>query len=391
VEDFLVSSPKSRLIGVAIPSIAKSDSDDPPGVWVVWHYRAVCAVRHAGLTEHLEMVVSGRSRGQEDAMKAVTRTTYGSADVLEFADVETPIAADDEVLIRVHAAGAGPEVWHLMTGLPYLVRIMGFGLRKPKNPILGMDVAGVVETVGNHVRQLRPGDEVFGTCAGSFAEYACARADKVAPRPATLSLEQAAVLPTSGCTALQGLRDVGRIEAGQSVLIIGASGGVGTFAVQLAKAFGAEVTGVCRMDATELVRSIGADHVIDYTREDFADGARRYDLILDTAGRRPLARLRRALTRRGTLVIVGGEGGGKWTGGFERQILRATLLSLVVPQRLRPLTSTARREDLLVLKELAEAGKLTPVISKTRALSQAATVLSDANEGHGRGKVVITV
>jgi NADPH:quinone reductase-like Zn-dependent oxidoreductase len=324
-------------------------------------------------------------------MKAITRTVYGSAEVLEFVDVETPTVADDAVLIRVHAAGVGPEVWHLMTGLPYLVRIMGFGLRKPKNPILGTDVAGVVETVGKDVTQVRPGDEVFGTCAGSFAEYACARADQVAPKPANLTLEQAAVLPTSGCTALQGLRDVGRIEAGQSVLIIGASGGVGTFAVQLAKAFGAEVTGVCRTDAIELVRSIGADQVIDYTREDFADGARRYDLILDTAGRRSLTQLRHALTARGTLVIVGGEGGGKWTGGFERQILRATLLSLAVPQRLRPLTSTARRDDLRMLKDLAEAGKLTPVISKTCPLHDAAQVLSDANEGHGRGKVVIAI
>ena len=324
-------------------------------------------------------------------MKAMTRSVYGSADVLEFIDVEAPVAAEDEVLIRVHAAGAGPEVWHVMTGLPYLVRIMGFGLRKPKNPILGMDVAGVVERVGTDVTQVRPGDAVFGTCVGSFAEYACARAGKLAPKPASLTFEQAAALPTSGCTALQALRDVGRIQSGQSVLIIGASGGVGTYAVQLAKAFGAEVTGVCRTDAIELVRSIGADHVIDYSREDFPGGARRYDLILDTAGRRPLTQLRRALTPRGTLVIVGGEGGGKWTGGFERQILRATLLSLTVPQRLRPLTSTTSREDLLQLTELAEAGKLTPVISKTCPLSQAATVLTDTHEGHGRGKIVITI
>ena len=324
-------------------------------------------------------------------MKAITRSVYGSAEVLEFADVDTPVAADNEVLIRVHAAGAGPEVWHLMTGLPYLVRIMGFGLRTPKNPILGSDFAGVVETVGKDVRQVRVGDELFGTCAGSFAEYACARADRVAAKPGNLTLEQAAVLPTSGCTALQGLRDVGRIQAGQSVLIIGASGGVGTFAVQLAKAFGAEVTGVCRTDAIGLVQSIGADHVIDYTGEDPVDGGRSYDLILDTAGRRSLTHLRRALTARGTLVIVGGEGGGKWTGGFERQILRATLLSVVVPQRLRPLTATARRQALIVLKELAEAGKLTPVISNSCRLREAANVLSDADEGHGRGKVVITI
>jgi NADPH:quinone reductase-like Zn-dependent oxidoreductase len=322
-------------------------------------------------------------------MKAMRRTVYALLMFLS-SSTWTPAAADDEVLIRVRAAGVGPEVWHLMTGLPYLVRIMGFGLRKPRNPKLGMDVAGVVETVGKDVTQIRPGDEVFGTCAGSFAEYASTRADKVAPKPANLTLEQAAVLPTSGCTALQGLRDVRRIEAGQSVLIVGASGGVGTFAVQLAKASGAEVTGVCRTNAIELVQSIGADHVIDYTRQDFADGTRRYDLILDTAGRRSLAHLRRALTTRGTLVIVGGEGGGKWTGGFERQIVRATLLSLVVRQRLRPLTSTARREDLLVLKGMAEAGNLIPVISKACPLSEAATVLRDADEGHGRGKVVVT-
>ena len=324
-------------------------------------------------------------------MKAVARTRYGSAEVLEFVDVSKPAVADNEVLIRVHAAGAGPEVWHLMTGLPYLVRVMGFGLRKPKNPILGTDVAGVVDLVGREVTELRVGDAVFGTCAGSFAEYASARADHLIPKPTNLTLAQAAVLPTSGCTALQGLRDVGRIQAGQSVLIIGASGGVGTFAVQLAKAFGAEVTGVCRTNAIELVRSLGADHVIDYSRDDFADGAHRYDLILDTAGRRPLTELRRALNPHGTLVIVGGEGGGKWTGGFERQIVRATLLSVVIPQRLRPLTSTARRKDLLALKEFAEAGKLTPVISKTCPLREAATVLRDADEGHGRGKVVITM
>ena len=324
-------------------------------------------------------------------MKAMTRSVYGSAQVLEFADVDRPAAADNEVLIRVHAAGVGPEVWHLMTGLPYLVRIMGFGLRNPEESNPGLGFRRGRGDGRQRCRQVRVGDELFGTCAGSFAEYACARADRVTAKPGNLTLEQAAVLPTSGCTALQGLRDIGRIQAGQSVLIIGASGGVGTFAVQLAKAFGAEVTGVCRTDAIGLVRSIGADHVIDYTREDPLDGGRRYDLILDTAGRRSLTHLRRALTARGTLVIVGGEGGGKWTGGFERQILRATLLSVVVPQRLRPLTATARRQDLIVLKEFAEAGKLTPVISNSCPLREAANVLSDADEGHGRGKVVITI
>jgi NADPH:quinone reductase-like Zn-dependent oxidoreductase len=323
-------------------------------------------------------------------MKAMTRSVYGSAEVLEFADVDRPAAADNEVLIRVHAAGAGPEVWHLMTGLPYLVRIMGFGLRTPKNPILGSDFAGVVEAVGKDVRQVRVGDELFGTCAGSFAEYACARTDRVAPKPGNLTLEQAAVLPTSGCTALQGLRDVGRIQAGQSVLIIGASGGVGTFAVQLAKAFGAEVTGVCRTDAIGLVRSIGADHVIDYTRAGIADGAHRYDVIIDIGGNRPLRQLRGVLARRGTLVIVGGETGGRWLGGFDRS-LRAPVLARFVPQRLGAVIVSENAADLLVLAQLIESGQVTPVIDKTYPLSQAPDAIRYMQQGHARGKVVITV
>jgi NADPH:quinone reductase-like Zn-dependent oxidoreductase len=243
-------------------------------------------------------------------MKAIVQDTYGSADVLELRDIDTPVVGDDELLLRVHAAGVGPDVWHLMTGLPYLVRVMGNGLRAPTRRIRGWDVAGRVETVGKNVSELHPGDEVFGTCEGSFAEYARARADKLAAKPANLTFEQAAAVPVSGCTALQGLRDSGHVQPGQKVLIIGAAGGVGTFAVQLAKAFGAEVTGVCSTMKVDLVRSIGADEVVDYTRDDFADGARFYDLMLDTAGRRPLSHLRRALAPHGTLVIVGGEGGG---------------------------------------------------------------------------------
>ncbi len=332
-------------------------------------------------------------------MRAITQDRYGSADVLTLDDIEKPAVGDDEVLIRVRAAGVGPDVWHLMTGRPYFVRLMGFGLRRPKARVVGRDVAGRVEAVGRDVTQFRPGDEVFGTCRGAFAEYACARAGGegsvggdgvLAPKPPNLTFEQAAGVPTSACAALQGLRDAGAIQSGQSVLVIGASGGVGTFAVQLAKAFGAQVTGVCSTPKADLVRSIGADHVIDYTREDFADGAKRYDLILDTAGRRSLSHLRRALTPRGTLVIVGGEGGGRWTGGFERQ-LRAVLLSPFLRQRLRSLTAVERREDLLFLKDLIEAGKVTPVIARTYPLNQAPKALSDANEGHGRGKAVISI
>jgi NADPH:quinone reductase-like Zn-dependent oxidoreductase len=323
-------------------------------------------------------------------MKAMTHDRYGSADVLALDDLAMPVVGDDELLIRVHAAGVGPDVWHLMTGLPYFVRLMGLGLRKPKARVPGWDVAGSVETVGKDVTDFQPGDEVFGTCRGSFAEFASARPETLAAKPANLTFEQAAGVPVSGCTALHGLRDEGELQAGQTALIIGASGGVGTFAVQLAKVFGAHVTGVCSTTKVDLVRSLGADHVIDYTREDFTDGRQRYELILDTAGRRPLSHLRRALTPKGTLVIVGGEGGGRLTGGFERQ-LRAGLLSPFVGQRLRAVMSTARQEDLRYLKDVIEAGEVTPVISKTYPLAEAAKALSDADEGHGRGKTVITV
>jgi NADPH:quinone reductase-like Zn-dependent oxidoreductase len=332
-------------------------------------------------------------------MKAMTRDRYGSADVLVLEDIDRPVVGDDEVLIRVRAAGVGPDVWHLMTGRPYFVRLMGFGLRRPKARVVGRDVAGSVEAVGKDVTQFQPGDDVFGSCRGAFAEYASAGAGSesgvggdgvLATKPANLTFEEAAGVPTSACSALQGLRDAGGIQAGQSVLIIGASGGVGTFAVQLAKAFEAHVTGVCSTPKADLVRSIGADEVIDYTREDFAGRAQRYDLILDTAGRRSLSHLRRALTPRGTLVIVGGEGGGRWTGGFERQ-LRATLLSPFLRQRLHSLTAVDRRADLLYLKDLIEAGKLRPVINRTFPLDEAGKALADADEGHGRGKNIITV
>jgi NADPH:quinone reductase-like Zn-dependent oxidoreductase len=324
-------------------------------------------------------------------MKAIVQDRYGSADVLEVRDdVEKPQPADDELLIRVHAAGVDPGVWHLMTGLPYLVRVMGFGLRKPKIRIRGMDVAGTVEAAGRNVTQLKEGDLVYGTCDGSFAEYACAKAERIAPIPANLTFEQAAAVPVSGMTALNGLRDAGKLQPEQKVLIIGAAGGVGTYAVQLAKAFGAEVTGVCSTSKVELVRAIGADEVIDYTREDVTDGTRQFDLILDTAGRRPLSRLRRALTPQGTLVIVGGEGGDRWLGGFQRQIF-APVRSLLMEQKLVGLVSKERQQDLLTLKDLIEAGKLTPVIDRTYPLSEAPQAIRYLEQGHARGKVVLTV
>lgn len=327
----------------------------------------------------------------EPTMKAIVQDRYGSVDVLELRDVDRPVVGDDDVLLRVQAAGVDPGVWHLTTGLPYLIRIMGFGLRRPKVAIRGRDVAGRVEAVGKNATRFNPGDEVYGTCEGSFAEYVCARPDRLAPRPAHLEPQQAAAVPISGVTALQALRDTGRVQAGQKVLIIGAAGGVGSFAVQLAKAFGAAVTGVCSTAKLDLVRSIGADQVIDYTRQDFADGAQSYDLIIDTAGNRPLSQLRRALTPRGTLVIVGGEGGGRWLGGFDRQILRAPVLSLFVGQTLRPLMAKEGEADLRVLTELIETGKLTPVVDRTFPLSEAPEAIRYVNSGLARGKVVITM
>jgi NADPH:quinone reductase-like Zn-dependent oxidoreductase len=323
-------------------------------------------------------------------MKAIVQDTYGSADVLELRDIDKPEIADDEVLVRVHAAGVGRDVWHVMRGLPYPIRVAGYGLRAPKNPVIGSDVAGVVETVGKNVSKFEPGDEVFGIGKGSYAEYARAPEDKLAPMPANLAFEQAAVVAIMGSTALQALRDQGKAEPGQEVLIIGASGGVGTYAVQIAKAFGAHITGVCSTAKVEMVRSIGADRVIDYTREDFAEGDQRYDVILDIGGNSSLSRLRRALASQGTLVIVGGEGGGRWLGGLDRQ-LRATMLSPFVGQKLGTFVSTPNHEDLLVLKELIESGKVTPVIDRTYPLAEVPEAIRYLEEGHARGKVVITV
>lgn len=323
-------------------------------------------------------------------MKAVVQDAYGSADVLELRDVDTPEVGDDEVLVRVHAAGVDRGVWHLMTGLPYLVRVAGVGVRRPKVKVRGREVAGTVEAVGKDVTRFRPGDEVMGTCYGSFAGYAAASEKRLAPKPANLTFEQAAAVPISGSTALQALRDQGRIEDGDTVLILGASGGVGTFAVQLAKAFGGEVTGVCSTSKVDLVRSLGADHVVDYDRDDPTDGRQRYDLVLDIGGNRPVSRLRRALTARGTLVIVGGEGGGRWLGGMQRQA-RALVTSPFVRQRLRVFVAREHYEELLVLTELVNTGRLTPVVDRTYPLSEAPEAIRYLEAGHARGKVVISV
>jgi NADPH:quinone reductase-like Zn-dependent oxidoreductase len=320
-------------------------------------------------------------------MKAIVQDRYGDVDVLELRDIPKPQFKPAEVLIQVHAAGLDPGVWHLMTGRPYLVRVVAPG---PRKQVRGMDVAGRVEAVGADVVGLSPGDEVFGTCHGSFAEFSTASARTLALKPANLTLEQAAAVPVSAGTALQGLRDQGKVKPGQTVLIVGAGGGVGTFAVQLAKAFGAVVTGVCSTSKIDLVRSIGADAVIDYTQEDFTDGRRRFDVILDTAGRRPLSPLRRALSPHGTLVIVGGEGGGRWLGGFDRGF-RGQMMSPLVGQRMRQLTARVAQNDLLALRDLIEAGKVTPVIDRTYPLSEVPEAIRQWEMGHAQGKVVITV
>jgi NADPH:quinone reductase-like Zn-dependent oxidoreductase len=325
-------------------------------------------------------------------MQAIVQDRYGGPDVLELRDIPKPLPTDDEVLVRVHAAGLHRGDWHVMTGLPYLIRLVvpTLGLRKPKVPVRGMDLAGTVEAVGGDVTRFQPGDAVFGWADGAFAEYVTVPEDQLAPKPTTLSFEQAGAAPTSGFAALQALRDVGQVQPGQRVLVLGAAGGVGSFAVQLATAFGAHVTGVASTTQLELVRSIGADDVLDYTRDDVTDGTRRWDLIIDTAGHRSLSRLRRALNPTGTLVIVGSEGRGRWLGGFDRQ-LRALVLSGFVGQRLRMLASKERPEDLEVLRELLEAGKLTPVVDRTYTLAEVPKAIRQLLEGHIRGKLVITV
>jgi NADPH:quinone reductase-like Zn-dependent oxidoreductase len=310
--------------------------------------------------------------------------------VLRLEQIAKPEIKDDEVLVRVRAAGVDRGTWHLMTGTPYLARIVGFGLRAPKVPVPGWAVAGTVEAVGKNVTGLEAGDEVFGTCRGSFAQYVAVKAGQLAPKPASLTFEQAAAMPGSATTALQAVRDKAKLRPGQHVLIIGASGGVGTFAVQISKAFGAEVTGAASTAKTDLVLAIGADHVLDYTREDITAGQHRYDVIIDIGGNRPLAHLRRALAPRGTLVITGGENGGPWLGGIERN-LRAQLLSPFVSQKLIAFVARQPRADLMTLRDLADSGAITPAIDRTYPLSQAAAAVRHLAERRARGKVVISV
>ncbi len=325
-----------------------------------------------------------------DTMRAIVQRAYGSADQLELAIVDRPTIATDEVLIEVSAAGLDRGVWHLMTGSPYLVRLAGFGLTKPKQPIQGLDVAGRVIAVGSDVTRFSPGDEVFGIASGSFAEYAAAKEDKLALKPSAATFEQAAASAISGITALQALTDVGELEADQHVLVIGASGGVGTFAVQLAKALGAKVTGVASTAKLDLVRSLGADQVIDYTTDDPTDGSRQYDLIIDTGGRTPVRRLRRALTERGTLVIVGGEDGGRWTGGIGRQ-LRAVLLSPFTKQRLATFISNEAHSSIERLAEFIDAGAVVPAVGQRFTLEHTADAIRQMEAGTTRGKSIIVV
>jgi NADPH:quinone reductase-like Zn-dependent oxidoreductase len=321
-------------------------------------------------------------------MKAIVHDEYGSADVLRLEDVEAPTAADGQVLLRVGAASAFIGDRHLMTGTPYAIRLVS-GLRRPKQRVRGQDVAGTVEALGPGVTALEVGDEVFGVGLGTFAEYAVARVDRIAPKPSNLTFEEAATVPTTGCTALQGIRDVGTVKAGDRVLVIGAAGGVGSFAVQIAKTLGAHVTGVTGTSTIELARSIGADDVIDYTREEIVDGTRRFDVIFDTAGNREASHLRGALTPKGTLVMAGGEGGGKWLG--MGRVMRAKLLSPFVGQKMTNYLARPNASDLLVLKQLIEEGKVTPSIGARYALSDVPTAMRDIGTGHGRGKVVITI
>jgi len=323
-------------------------------------------------------------------MRAIVQDRYGSAEVLRLAQVPRPQIAENEILVHVRAAGLDRGTWHMMAGQPYLMRVIGFGLRAPKNPVPGLDVAGTVTAVGSAVTRFSIDDEVFGISRGSFAEYAAVREDKLSHKPASLSFEQAAVVPISAGTALQALTDAGDVQAGQRVLITGASGGVGSYAVQLAKAFGAEVTGVCSTAKLDLVRSLGADYVIDYTRENFTDGTHTYDLILDLGGNASLSRLRSALKPAGTLVIVGGEEGGRWTGGFGRS-LRAPLLSPFVGQRLIMLASKERATDQERLIPLLEAGTVTPSIDRTYSLEQVPDAMRHLESGSARGKIVIMI
>jgi NADPH:quinone reductase-like Zn-dependent oxidoreductase len=322
-------------------------------------------------------------------MKAILYTAYGSPDVLKVEETAKPAVKDDDVLVRVHAAAVNPLDWHFMRGTPYAMRV-ATGLRTPKDTRLGVDVAGHVEAVGKNVTQFTPGDEVFGSCKGAFAEYACASERALALKPTKVTFEQAAGVAVAGFTALQGLRDKGRIQPGQKVLINGAAGGVGTFAVQIAKSFGAHVTGVCSSRNVDLVRSIGADTVIDYTKDDFTKSGQQYDVILDMIGNHSLSDRRRALTPAGRLVLVGGSDQGRWLGPLVA-LLETVLVSLFVRHKLMPILARSSKKDLIILQELLAAGTVTPVIDRTYPLGEVPEAIAYLEEGHARGKVVITV
>jgi NADPH:quinone reductase-like Zn-dependent oxidoreductase len=326
-------------------------------------------------------------------MTSVVQDRYGSdpGDVLRVAEVPRPAVGDGEVLVRVHAASVDRGTWHLMAGLAYPIRLV-FGLRRPNFANPGRNLAGTVEAVGAGVTEFRPGDEVFGVAAGNgtFAEYVVARPDRLAAKPGNLSFAEAAAVPVSGSTALQAVRDHGRVRAGESVLVLGASGGVGSFAVQIAKALGAEVTGVASTGKLEAVRALGADHVLDYTREDVVDGGRRYDVVLDIGGNRSLRQLRRVLTPRGRLVIVGGETGGRWLDGLDRQ-LRAVLLSPFVRQRLGFFVNKENAADLVALRELIEAGAVTAAVEHVYPLTEVPAAIRRLLAGRVVGKVAVTI
>ena len=335
-------------------------------------------------------ILSSITKKPKGLMKAIIQDVYGESDVLELREITKPVVGDDDILVKVHAAGVDAGVWHLMAGLPYMIRIAGFGLLAPKQSIRGIDLSGQVVTVGRNVRQFKPGDDVFGTANGTYAEYTLTTEDKLTLKPLNLTHEQAAAMPTSALTALQAVRDKGEVKPGQKVLIVGASGGVGSFAVQIAKALGAEVTGVASTPKLEAVRSIGADHVIDYKREDFTKLLERYDTIIDTGGLRRISSLRKVLIDDGTLVIVGGEGGGKWMGGAGRSLL-ALSISPFVKHNLRNFISTTKKEDLLTLQAFAESGDVIPLLDRTFSLSEAPKAIQYLRNGQVVGKIVITL
>lgn len=324
-------------------------------------------------------------------MKAIVYHSYGPPDVVRCEEIDQPAPGDDEVLIKVRAAAVNPLDCHFVRGTPYILRL-GTGLRKPKVTRLGVDVAGQVEAVGRNVKQLKPGDEVFGGCRGAFAEYACTSESALVKKPGSVTFEQAASLPVAALTALQGLRDTGQVQPGQKVLINGAAGGVGTFAVQIAKSLGADVTGVCSTRNVDMVRSIGADRIIDYTREDFTRSGQRYDVIFDCAGNHSLSACRRVLNPKGIYIMVGGVGlqMGRWIRPLDR-LLKPLALSPFVSQKLVLARTKRSQEDLTVLHQLITAGKVTPVIDRSYRLSEVPEAIRYVGGGHARGKVVVTL